>query len=282
MIVVKVGGSLGPDRSNILEDFAYNIQNLDEKFIFVHGGGPDIDKVSNLLNLPVEIVRSPTGIESRHTTKETIKALTVALRGFVNPSIVARLTQLGVPAIGLSGVDGCIVTGRRKTAIKVAHNNGIQIRRDGYTGIIDSVNAKLLLSFTDQKLLPVLSPPAMDIESGPINVDADRMAAAVAGAVGAHTLIILTNTPGLLADVNDQASLLTSVDAHQFSDAKILAKGRMKLKLLAAEEALSSGVKKVIIADGRIAKPISAALGGAGTHISATCLEEVGEGEHVF
>ena len=112
----------------------------------------------------------------------------------------------------------------------------------------------------------VLAPPGLSEQKEPVNVDADRAAAQTAIALEATALILLSNVPGLLQDVNRPDSLLRQIDGSSIESARQCAGGRMKNKVLAAEEAIDAGVSRVIIGDARVARPISEALAGAGTH----------------
>ena len=115
--------------------------------------------------------------------------------------------------------------------------------------------------------LPVIAPVAAGEKGEALNVDADRAAAMVAAALKAETLILLTAVPGLLKNFPDESTLIRQLTRSQLSAASDAAQGRMKKKVLGAEEALKGGVRRVIIADGRIQNPISNSLIGNGTVI---------------
>lgn len=115
--------------------------------------------------------------------------------------------------------------------------------------------------------LPVIAPVAVSHNGEALNVDADRAAAMVAGALKAETLILLTAVPGLMEKFPDESTLIKHITKDNIPAALEMAQGRMKKKVLGSEEALQAGVGKVIIADGRGEKPISSALAGAGTVI---------------
>jgi acetylglutamate/LysW-gamma-L-alpha-aminoadipate kinase len=116
-------------------------------------------------------------------------------------------------------------------------------------------------------LLPVIAPVAVSHNGEALNVDADRAAAMVAGALKADTLLLLTAVPGLMEKFPDESTLIHNLNAAQLERALDYAEGRMKKKVLGAQEALQGGVTRVVIADGRTSAPISAALKGSGTHI---------------
>ena len=112
-----------------------------------------------------------------------------------------------------------------------------------------------------------MTPPAITYQGEAINVDGDRAAAILASALKVEKLIILSNVPGLLKDATDESSLIEDIPFHEMGTYAEYARGRMKKKILGATEALRQGVRQVIFADGRIDKPISAALNGRGTTI---------------
>jgi acetylglutamate/LysW-gamma-L-alpha-aminoadipate kinase len=172
-----------------------------------------------------------------------------------------------VNAVGLSGLDGRIWEGPRKDAIRVVKNGRRLVVRDDYTGRVERVNTALLLSLIESGLMPVLTPPAASTEGEAINVDGDRAAALTAAALGAHTLVILSDVPGLLERFPDEGSLIPRIRAAELAGFMALAEGRMKKKVLGAEEALSMGVHRVIFADGRVEQPLRRALEGHGTMI---------------
>jgi acetylglutamate/LysW-gamma-L-alpha-aminoadipate kinase len=130
------------------------------------------------------------------------------------------------------------------------------------------VNAELLTRLLDGGFTPVLSPPGISEESEAINVDADRAAARTAAALNADSLVILSNVPGLLRAFPDESSLIHTLAHSELDDAIELAGGRMKKKVLAAQEAMNGGVRRVVLADGRVASPIVRALEGQGTCVA--------------
>jgi len=189
--------------------------------------------------------------------------------GKMNKRIVERLWLRGVPAVGLSGADGGIWRGPRKKAIKVIEGGKKKIIRDDRTGKVEHVETGLLLHLLDSGQLPVLTPPALSDEGELINVDGDRAAAATAVALGAEALLVFSNVPGLLRDLEDETSLVRTL-AKEAAPAALEqhARGRFKKKVLGAMEALNGGVGRVILADARGAKPIQRALDGEGTVIA--------------
>lgn len=264
MVVVKAGGAAGVDREAICANVAA-LTRAGESVVLVHGGSAEADHLGTRLGHPPRFLTSPSGVRSRHTDRETLEILTMAIAGRVNPSVVARLLSLGVRAVGLCGVDGGLVLAARKKAIRALANERVLIVRDDLSGQVTRVNVALLWVLIGAGFLPVLSPPALDPEVGPVNVDADRLAAAVAVALEAEELVMLSNVPGLLRDPDDASTLIGTIPAGGFDRCLELARGRMRPKLLAVREALRGGVARVVLGDGRVPEPIDRARAGLGT-----------------
>jgi acetylglutamate/LysW-gamma-L-alpha-aminoadipate kinase len=155
----------------------------------------------------------------------------------------------------------------RKDSIQSVENGKRKIIRDDYTGKIGTVNCELLMLLLNAGYLPVIAPVAVSKKGEALNVDADRAAAMVASALKAETLILLTAVPGLMENFPDESTVIRQLPQSQLAAATEAAQGRMKKKVLGAQEALRGGVSRVIIADGRIQTPISKALAGMGTVI---------------
>jgi [amino group carrier protein]-L-2-aminoadipate 6-kinase len=164
-------------------------------------------------------------------------------------------------------MDGGLMVAARKDAIQSVENGKRKIIRDDYTGKIETVNSNLLLTLLGMGYLPVIAPVAVSEKGEALNVDADRAAAMVASALKAEALVLLTAVPGLMEKFPDESTLIKKLPQARLPSALEMAQGRMKKKVLGAEEALQGGVGQVIIADGRVEKPISAALAGQGTII---------------
>lgn len=264
--IVKLGGTEGVDFSAICQDAA-ELLNAGQRLVFVHGGSAEANWLGEALGAPPKFITSPSGYTSRYTDRKTLEIFAMAVNGKVNTLLVERLQRLGVNALGLSGVDGRLMQASRKDAIQSVENGKRKIIRDDYTGKIENVNAGLLLTLLKSGCLPVIAPLAVSEKGEALNVDADRAAAMIASALKAETLVLLTAVPGLMQNFPDESTLLRQVRRERLSSLMEAAQGRMKKKVLGAEEALNGGVRRVVIADGRIQKPISNALSGNGTVI---------------
>lgn len=267
-IIVKIGGSEGIDLDAVCDDIAQLIAG-GETFVLIHGGLFETNEVATALGHPPQFVTSPSGYTSRLTDRRTLEIFEMVYCGRINKAVVEKLQQRGINAIGLSGLDGKIWSGPRKKMLRAVENGRRRIIRDTYTGRVSEVNSALLALLLDAGYLPVLTPPAISDEGEAINVDGDRAAAATAVAMGAQQLLILSNVPGVLADFPDEASLIPALASGEIDEiAKSAAKGRMRIKLLAAQEAVDGGVRRVVLGDARCESPITRALAGEGTVIS--------------
>lgn len=264
MIVIKIGGGGGLDLAACRADVA-RLRAAGEAVVVVHGGSEGATALGEALGHPPHFLTAPSGVRSRYTDARTLDIFTMACAR-LNARLVAGLQGLDVRAVGLSGLDGRILVGRRKEAVVTVEDGRRRVVRDDRSGTVEAVNASLLRALLDAGYVPVVSPPAWSPD-GPINVDADRAAALVARALDAETLVLLTNVPGLLRDRDDPASLIERVAEHDIDDAMNVAAGRMRVKLLAARAAVGGGVARVIIADGRRDRPVARALEGGGTTI---------------
>ena len=267
MIVVKMGGAAGINLDAICQDVAGLVQQ-GQPVILVHGGSDETNQISAQLGHPPRFVTSTAGFTSRYTDRATLEIFAMVTAGKINTLLVERLQKAGVNAFGLSGVDGRLLVAQRKEAIRIVENGRKLMLRDDYTGKIEQVNTTLLHLLLGAGLTPVIAPLAISPEGDALNVDADRAAALVAGAVKAEQLLLLTNVPGLLRHFPDESSLITRITAKELEAAMALAEGRMKKKVLGASEALELGVGSVIFADGRVEHPVLDALNGKGTTIT--------------
>ena len=266
MIVVKVGGSEGIDLGAVCRDLASLVKE-GQRLVLVHGGSHRTNVVAEQLGHPPQFVTSVSGFTSRRTDRETLRIFEMVYCGEVNKGIVEMLQAEGVNAVGLSGIDGRLLEGRRKAAIKIVDRGRRRVLRDDYTGTVQTVNVGLLSLLLDNGYLPVVTPPAISTESEAINVDGDRAAAKIAAALDADRLVILSNVPGLLRDFPDESTLIAHIDPARAQESMEHAQGRMRIKVLGAMEAIEEGVAQVVFGDARIEAPIRAALAGKGTVI---------------
>ena len=256
MITIKIGGSVV---DNLHPTTISDIKKVAETegVVLVHGGGKEVTKVCEQLGKEPKFVTSPSGIKSRYTDKETAEIFTMVMSGRINKTKVRMLQQNGINAVGLSGVDGKVIEAERKKKLLIVNEKGRKQAIDGgYTGKISKVNAPLIKSLLDQGLTPVISPIAISEESEFLNVDGDRAAAYVAGAIKSDKVLFITNVDGLLMD-DKLVQKLTLAEAKEIRPK--IGPG-MEKKILAATEALDMGVKEALIGNGQKENPISSAI----------------------
>ncbi len=266
MLVVKIGGAEGIGIESVCSDVA-KLVAAGEQVVVVHGGSALATQLGEDVGYPPRFVTSVSGHSSRYTDKRTLEIFLMAT-GLLNRQIVAELQRLGVNAAGMSGIDGKTLQAKRKGALRIVENGKRKILRDDYTGSIQTVDPTTLQALLDAGLTPVVAPIALSEAHDPLNVDGDRAAASIAGALKSQDLMILTNVPGLLRAFPDESSRIVNLPASELEDAlENVAQGRMKRKVLAAKEALDGGVQRVILCDARVDAPISNGLAGNGTSI---------------
>lgn len=261
-IVVKVGGATGNRAEPLLDEAAAR-----RDLVLVHGGSEEIDRLGAALGRPAEYYTSPSGVVSRRSDAAHLEVVVLALAGKVQTNLVAALGARGVRAVGLSGVDGRLVLAQRKSGARAVVDGRTILLPDDRSGTIERVDGDLLRTLLAAGVLPVVGPPAVTAAGEVVNVDADRVAAAVASALRADALVLLTNVPGLLERRDDPTSRIPRIAAGELDRFLPLAAGRMRKKLLAAQRALADGVGRVVIGPSDVPAPIASALEGGGTVI---------------
>lgn len=257
---MKVGGAAGNFLEPTLDDLVAR-----PDYVLVHGGSDEVDRLGTALGRPSEFYTSPSGVVSRRSDPAHLEVVVLALAGQVQTRIVAALAARGVRAVGLSGVDGGLLRAHRKEGAREVVGERVFRVRDDWSGTIDSADPTVIRAVLGAGLVPVVGPPALTERGEVVNVDADRVAAAVAVALGASDLLLLTNVPGVLRDPSDPSTLLREVDHARLDETVRLARGRMRKKVLAAQEALRGGVGRVVIAPSTGPAPVTNALAGGGT-----------------
>ena len=264
MLVIKIGGSDAINYNAFLEDLAGH-----NDWILLHGGSHELDRISKELGHPPRFVESVSGYSSRYTDKETVELINMVYPGKMNKFIVEELQKLGINAFGFSGLDGRVLECKRKSSLKIKKDGKKVVLRGEHSGIIKKVNTEPIDLLLEAGYSPVLTIPAVTFNGTAVNVDGDRAAAEVASAFSAEKLLLLSDVPGLLKEIDDETSLIEEIcheDIERYTDE--YAKGRMKKKLMGAGEAIEAGVGSVIMGDATKDKPVTRALSGGGTLIS--------------
>lgn len=239
IIVVKYGGNAMINeelKTSVMKDIVL-LSLIGVKVVLVHGGGPEISEMLKKVGKESVFV---DGL--RYTDEETAEIVRMVLAGKINKSLVNRLEAIGGKALGLCGIDGHMM--------KCVKEN----EKLGYVGKIVQLDASVITDALDKGYIPVVSTVGFDDEGHIYNVNADTASAVIAGALKATSLILMTDTTGVLRDRGDESTLIEKI---YVSDIPSLIKqgiisGGMIPKIECCKEAIRRGVKKVFIIDGRV------------------------------
>ncbi|MBL8146860.1 MAG: [LysW]-aminoadipate kinase [Anaerolineae bacterium] len=259
LLVVKLGGAAGLNMRAAIGDLA--LIAAQRPVVVVHGVSERMAMLSAERGMAVETLVSPAGHESRYTPPP-IRDLFVEAAGQVNAEIAGGLAELGVSAASLTAP--LVLRGARKDAVRAVVDGRVRVIRDDHTGAITSVEPMLIRDALAAGRVAVVPPLAASAD-GPLNVDGDRAAAAIAVALGAAELVILSNVRGLYRRFRDETTFVSAVRLADMDEALNWAAGRMKRKVLGAQAALEGGVARIVIGDGRREYAVQAALNGEGT-----------------
>ncbi|SEW24719.1 acetylglutamate/acetylaminoadipate kinase [Natrinema salifodinae] len=279
-VVVKIGGARAVDPEGALADVASLVED-GEDVVLTHGGSTAVDETLEALGEEPTYVETPGGVVGRFTDERTMDVFKMVMPGKLNTDLVESLHNEGVDAVGLSGTDGKLLEGKRKSAVRVKEDGKKKIKRGDHSGTIESVNADLLETVLAGGYTPVVSVPVLgrEKEGGytAVNADADRAAAAIAGALGAD-LVVLTDVSGIYEDPDDESTKIESASTPaEFESVKDAAEGFMTKKVMAAEEALEGGAASVTVATANADAPITSALAGEGTTLEPGVLADENE-----
>jgi acetylglutamate/LysW-gamma-L-alpha-aminoadipate kinase len=259
VLVIKVGDKVMGTAFS--EDALNDLERVTRQTptVLVHGGGNTVTRIAEKLGVPQKFVTSPEGFRSRYTDADTIQVFTMVMAGKINKQIVLQLLSKKIPAVGVSGLDGGLIRAERKRKLIVTDERGRKRAIDGgYTGSITHIDSTLLRTLIGGCYVPVIAPIALGSENEPLNIDGDRTAAHVAGALRAETLMLVTDVDGVSLD-SRVVSRLSASEAKRSIPS--LGPG-MITKVHAGLDALSKGVTKVMIAPGHSAAPYTAAING--------------------
>jgi len=257
MIVLKIGGSLLEKGLNptLVTDIKKVLET--ERLVIVHGGGDEVTKIAEKLGKPQEFIVSPEGIRSRYTDEETARIYTMVMAGKINKETVAFLLSRGVQAIGLSGIDAALLKAKRKERLVIVDERGRKRVIDGgFTGKISQVNNGVIRLLTDNGYVPVISSVAIGDKYELLNIDSDRAAAYIAGALSADKIVFLTDVQGVF--IEEKLVKKLSIEEAE----RLLPKmgAGMDKKVMASIEAVKMGVMEAIIAPGSLENPIIEAV----------------------
>jgi acetylglutamate/LysW-gamma-L-alpha-aminoadipate kinase len=263
MIIVKIGGGNGINLPGIIAD----LSELKEKYVILHGANALRDKLAEDLGQPKQVLTSVKGYTSVYSDEKLVDLMMMAYAGLRNKRIVELCHRHGINAVGLSGLDGKLIRGRRNKGIRVYRDGKLKIVRD-FSGKPEAVNAALLQLLSDNGYVPVLTVPIIDEENTAINTENDDVVRVLQQTLQANLVINLIEAPGFLENGNDEASLIKTISPSELQVREQQVDGRMKRKMLAVRQLFEQGATKVIFADGRSEHPVADALTGKGTVIA--------------
>jgi len=247
-IVVKLGGHAMGEAS-LMEDFARDIALMKQcgvHPIVVHGGGPQIGAMLKRLDLGTEFI---DGL--RVTDAATVEVVEMVLAGKINKEIVAAINEKGGRAVGLSGKDARLLIAEKLLRTVRDAESGEEKQIDlGFVGKPVAVNPEVLNVFRESDLVPVVAPVAMGTQGETFNINGDTAAGAIAGAMRAARLLLLTDVPGVKGADGEVIEEMTVAEARGLIESGVIA-GGMIPKVETALDALSQGVDGVVILDGR-------------------------------
>jgi acetylglutamate kinase len=241
IFVLKAGGEAfeTPEATRALVEQIAILHGVGIRVVLVHGGGPQSTALAKSLGITSQFVDG-----RRVTDADSLRVATMVLNGQINTMILAACRQLGLPAVGISGVDAGLIKAHKRPP--VARDGGEPVDY-GYVGDIDGVDASVLLKQLDNDLVPIISPLSADASGTLLNINADTIAAAIAAALGAEKLILATGAAGILESREDPRSLISYIDIAGLARLKKEARiaDGMLPKAAAIERALRDGVPRV-------------------------------------
>jgi acetylglutamate/LysW-gamma-L-alpha-aminoadipate kinase len=262
MIICKIGGGQLINIKGIISDLA----KIDESFIIIHGANALRDQMAEKLGHPVKILTSVSGYSSVFSDEKALDIMMMIYAGLKNKRIVELCHQYGINAIGLSGLDGKLIQGKRNPGIRIRENGKVKMVHD-FSGKPKSVNKDLLHLLIQNKYVPVICVPIIDDDNFAINTENDDIVNLLHETLGADKIIQLIEAPGLLLNRNNPNSLLKTVGVNELKKYEEREEGRIKRKLLALRKLFESMSPTIYISDGRVDHPIRDALSGKGTII---------------
>jgi acetylglutamate kinase len=265
-VVIKYGGHAMVEE-RLRKSFVLSVTMLryvGVRPVIVHGGGPQIGEMLAALRM-----ESAFREGQRITDDATMDVVEMVLVGKVNTEIVNRLNMAGVRAVGLSGKDGRLIRARKLKLLASSPSQPAEWVDLGRVGEVMSVDTSLLDLMSSGDIIPVIAPTGVDEEGGTYNINADNVAGAVAAALKAKRLLLLTDVPGILSRDKELIRSLTIQETQELFAAGVLS-GGMIPKVRCCLEALRAGVEKAMIIDGRVENCILLELftdSGIGTEI---------------
>jgi acetylglutamate kinase len=241
VFVLKAGGDafVSAETTRALMEQIGILHQVGIRVVLVHGGGPQSTALSKRLGLETRMVEG-----RRVTDAQTLEVSTMVLNGEINTRIVAVCRALGVPAIGVSGVDSGLIKASKRPPVKLPSGETVDY---GFVGDIQGIDPSIILKQLENDLVPIVSPLSSDDHGVLLNINADTVAAAIATELKAEKFILATGAPGILESLDDPRSLISYVDRQGLRRLRDEGKisGGMLPKVAAIERALAGGVPRV-------------------------------------
>jgi acetylglutamate kinase len=240
VFVIKASGGVFGDPAStraLMEQVAI-LHQVGIRVVVVHGGGPQLTEVQQSLGVEAKMVAG-----RRVTDAKSIEITSMVLNGLVNTQILGICREVGINAVGVSGVDAGLIRAHKRPPVQVEG----QTVDYGFVGDIDLVDAKVLEQLLNDGIMPVVSPVSADDHGTLLNINADTVAAAIGGALKAEKLMLITGAPGILESLEDPRSLVSYTDLAGLK--KLKDQGSLKDGMLpkakAIEDAIKGGVRRV-------------------------------------
>jgi [amino group carrier protein]-L-2-aminoadipate 6-kinase len=262
MILIKIGGGGTINLEGIISDLA----EIKAPCIIVHGANALRNELAQQLGVSKRILESASGHSSVFTDAPMIDLLMMAYAGVRNKRIVELCQRHGINAVGLSGLDGRILQGKRNPGIRVRDGDKTKMVHD-LSGKPCTINRELFEYLLAHQYTPVLSIPIIDETNTAINSENDDIVTLIQREMHIPRILQFIEAPGFLKDPADSSSLITRLSCSELEQWEAISHGRIKRKLLAVRKLFSQGPVHVTIADGRIEHPVREALNGRGTDI---------------
>lgn len=239
--VVKLGGETIADETRFrsLIEQVDALHQVGIRVVLVHGGGPQSTALATALGIPTRMIDG-----RRVTDEKNLEVSIMTLNGQLNTRLLGMCRAFGLPAVGLSGIDAGLVRAKKRPPVATSEGEQVDF---GWVGDIQAVEPAILASLLEKGFLPVLSSLGADESGQVLNINADTVAAAVAVALGAEKLILVTAAPGILEKLEDPRSLISYTDLEGLDELrrKGSLSGGMKPKADAIEAAIKGGVQRV-------------------------------------
>lgn len=250
-VVIKYGGNAMTEAA-LKDSFAADVvlmKLVGINVVVVHGGGPQIGKLLSRLNIESEFVNG-----MRVTDSATMDVVQMVLGGLVNPDIVSLINTHGGRAVGVTGKDGNLIQAEKMPMTIASNNAGAsepEIIDIGHVGSITNIQIDVLNTLVQSEFIPVIAPVGVGRDGESYNINADIVAGAIAQALNAEKLVLLTNTPGILDADKTTLSSLNKAEVEALIADGTISEGMLP-KVDCAIDAVSGGVNSVTIVDGRV------------------------------